>query len=66
MKPVCYGQNHLIFEKEGAVIELDRDPDMMPRFGNLKRQAPGVWHFRGRDIDSALVISGKRTDESQK
>ena len=49
-----------------AVIELDRDPDMMPRFGNLKRQAPGVWHFRGRDIDSALVISGKRTDESQK
>ena len=49
-----------------AVIELDRDPDMMPRFGNLKQQAPGAWHFRGRDIDSALVISGKRTDESQK
>lgn len=49
-----------------AVIELECDLDMAPRFGNLKRQAPGIWHFRGRDIDSALVISGKITDRKLK
>lgn len=49
-----------------AVIALNNETDMTLRFGNLKRQSPGIWFFRGRDMDSALIMSGKIPDTDQK